>query len=271
MRFHAFRDDSAVHRADGRPLMQALFGREGEQALRTLVGVPTLFGFDFDGTLAPIVARPDDARVTSAIARALVRLAARAPVAVVTGRAVADVWPRLGFEPAFVVGNHGAEDPMFPPTPAAAAAFDALRQRLTAEAPALAAAGVAIEDKTFSFALHYRLARDAAQAQQAIDALVAGLDPRFRTFGGKAVLNIVAADAPDKADAMFELVARAHCEAALFVGDDVNDEAVFERAPPSWVTVRVGLDERAETHARFFLDGQASLAPMLQRLLTLLP
>jgi len=54
-------------------------------------------------------------------------------------------------------------------------------------------------------------------------------------------------------------------------GDDVNDEVVFERAPPSWLTVRVGLDAQNGSHARFFVDGPASLAPLLQRLLALQP
>jgi len=69
---------------------------DGDHALRALVQSRPLFGFDFDGTLAPIVSRPDEAHVSSAVARPLQRLAARAPVAVVTGRAVDEVRPRLG-------------------------------------------------------------------------------------------------------------------------------------------------------------------------------
>jgi trehalose 6-phosphate phosphatase len=250
-------------------MMKPLFGHDGEQALRALVTREPLFAFDFDGTLAPIVSRPDDARVSAAVARPLALLAARAAVAVVTGRAVADVRPRLGFEPAFVVGNHGAEDIGHAPSPDDAALLEAWRRRLDIALPELAAAGVTVEDKVYSLALHYRLARDRAAALAAIESVLAGLDPRLRTFGGKCVVNIVAASAPDKADAMFELVGRARRGSALFVGDDVNDEVVFERAPPHWVTVRVGLDERGSA-ARYFVDGPASLAPLLQRLLALL-
>ena len=249
--------------------MRPLFSHEGELALRTLVRSEPLFAFDFDGTLAPIVSRPDDARVSAAVARALARLAERAAVAVVTGRSVADVRPRLGFEPAFVVGNHGAEDTARGVTPDEVAALELWRRRLDAAAPELAAAGVRVEDKVYSLALHYRLARDRERALASIEHALSGLDVRLRTFGGKCVVNIVAASAPDKAEAMFELVGRARRGSALFVGDDVNDEAVFERAPPHWVTVRVGLDER-NSAARWFVDGPASLAPLLQRLLILL-
>jgi trehalose 6-phosphate phosphatase len=246
-----------------------LFSHDGELALRALVRTEPLFAFDFDGTLAPIVSRPDDARVSAAVARPLARLAERAAVAVVTGRSVADVRPRLGFEPAFVVGNHGAEDESRGLTADEIDAVDHWRQRLAGAATELAAAGVSVEDKVYSLALHYRLARDRERALACIAGVLDGLDPRLRTFGGKCVVNIVAASAPDKADAMFELVGRARRGGALFVGDDVNDEVVFERAPPHWMTVRVGLDGR-HSAARWFVDGPASLAPLLQRLSALL-
>ena len=58
-----------------------------------------------DGTLAPIVARPADARVPAAVAHRLQRLASRLPVAVVSGRRVQDVRPRLLFTPWPSVGN----------------------------------------------------------------------------------------------------------------------------------------------------------------------
>ena len=53
-----------------------------------------LLAFDFDGTLAPIVARPDDARVPDAVSRCLAELAATLPIAIITGRSVADVRAR---------------------------------------------------------------------------------------------------------------------------------------------------------------------------------
>ena len=259
----------ASHRPVPDMMMKHLFTPPGEQALATVMGLRPLLAFDFDGTLAPIVARPDDARVSAAIAQQLRQLATLCPVAIVTGRSVADVTPRLGFEPHFVVGNHGAEDPLDPAPPHQSPSLDALRLRLADAGPALAAAGVSIEDKGFSLALHYRLARDRDQAQATIDALMQPLEPGLEAFGGKCVVNVVDTTAPDKGDAVARLVARSGVAAAVFVGDDLNDESVFVRAPPHWLTVRIGRDD-PRSRAAFFLDGHAEMALFLGMMLNAL-
>ena len=90
--------------------MQHLFSPKGEAALAALLRLQPLMAFDFDGTLAPIVAHPTDARIPPAVLTRLRALAQRLPVAIVTGRSVADVRARLGFEPHFVIGNHGVHE-----------------------------------------------------------------------------------------------------------------------------------------------------------------
>ncbi|HJV62198.1 MAG TPA: trehalose-phosphatase [Albitalea sp.] len=248
--------------------MRHLFSTDGEQALAAVMRQRPLLAFDFDGTLAPIVARPDEARVPQVVSQGLARLAQALPVAVITGRSVADVRPRLGFEPRYVVGNHGAEDLSVGPPSAASQALDALRHRITLRAEQLARSGVAVEDKQYSLALHYRLADDKGAALLCIEELLQGIEPALKRFGGKCVVNVVAAGLPDKGDALASLVRRAGAQAALFVGDDVNDEAVFMRAEPHWLTVRIGRDEPL-SRAMFFLDSDAELALMLQRMLAL--
>jgi trehalose 6-phosphate phosphatase len=249
--------------------MKHLFTPPGEQALATVMGLRPLLAFDFDGTLAPIVARPDDARVSSAIAQQLRQLSLLCPVAIVTGRSVADVAPRLGFDPHFVVGNHGAEDPLDTSPPHVSPSLDALRMRLASAGPMLASAGVSIEDKRYSLALHYRLARDRDAAQAAIETLLHTIEPGLATFGGKCVVNVVDTEAPDKGDAVVRLVERSGVAAAVFVGDDVNDESVFVRAPPHWLTVRIGRDD-PKSRAAYFLDGHAEVALFLGMMLNVL-
>ena len=152
--------------------MQHLFTPDGEAALAAALRQRPLLAFDFDGTLAPIVARPEDARLSQAVSARLKALAARLPTAIVTGRAVDDVRTRLGFEPRYIVGNHGAEDPDLESAAGDAGAAQALqrdrmRSRLRSQLQArlrprqaeLDAAGVRVEDKGASFALHYRLSR----------------------------------------------------------------------------------------------------------------
>jgi trehalose 6-phosphate phosphatase len=248
--------------------MRHLLGREGRPALAAVLRARPLLAFDFDGTLAPIVKRPEDARVAVAVSDRLAKLVRLRPVAIITGRTVEDVAPRLGFEPQFIVGNHGAEDPVAAPTrpDAAAPALDTLRAKLAAEAVQLREAGVQIEDKNYSIALHYRLAKDRDAAQALIGKLLRGLDPALKTFGGKCVENVVATGAPDKADALASLVQRADAAAAIFIGDDINDEVVFARHDPQWLTVRIGRDDPL-SQADFFLDSHAEIATVLQTML----
>ncbi len=248
--------------------MQHLFTPEGEAALAAVLRLQPLMAFDFDGTLAPIVARPDDARISVAVAARLKTLASRLPVAIITGRAVADVRGRLGFEPQFIVGNHGAEEDTAAPTDGALASpLDGFRAALRAHDDGLQAAGVVVEDKGLSMALHYRLSRDRAQAQQLIADLLTPEPAGLRLFAGKMVVNIVAADAPDKAQAVHALVARLGAAAAFFAGDDVNDEPVFVSAPAHWLTLRIGRDDPA-CRARFRLDGPHEMALLLGRVLS---
>lgn len=247
--------------------MQHLLAPAGRAALAALLQARPLLAFDFDGTLAPIVATPGEARIGEAVASRLRRLAARLPVAIVSGRTAADVRGRLGFEPHFVVGNHGAEDGL--DRDAAedrARALDALRSRFTREAEAIRGAGVAVEDKGQSIALHYRLAPDRGAALALIRRLLADVAPALKVFGGKMVENVLAADAADKAQAVIALVARCGADRAFFAGDDVNDEPVFAAAPAHWLTLRVGRDDR-RSRARFFLDSPAEMALALQAMI----
>ena len=75
---------------------------------------PCLLAFDFDGTLAPIVAHPESARTPLPVIRAMEPLLRTHEVAVLSGRSVEDLMTRLGFEAHHLIGNHGAEDPACP-------------------------------------------------------------------------------------------------------------------------------------------------------------
>jgi trehalose 6-phosphate phosphatase len=245
--------------------MKHLLEEEGRRALAGALGAHPLLAFDFDGTLAPLVSHPGEAAVPAPLAARLDRLSCLRPLAIVTGRSVDDVSGRLGFTAAFIVGNHGAEDP------AVAIAIDStpleeLRTRIAAGAAALQGAGIAVEDKRLSLALHYRQAPDQARALQLIEHLLGELPPTLRKFPGKCVVNLVLAAAPDKFDAVAALVQRAGCDAAIFVGDDVNDETVFSQAPAHWLTVRVGR-ENSGSRATYFLAGYEEVAVLLAMML----
>jgi trehalose 6-phosphate phosphatase len=243
--------------------MRHVLEQAGEAALAAALRRSPLLGFDFDGTLAPIVATPDHARISQSVAGKLRRLGARLPVAIVTGRRADDVVDRLGFEPWCVIGNHGADiDPAS--RTEAARALGSVRQQLSLRRDDLARAGVGIEDKDLSIALHYRLSPSPADAVALIGDILQGSTGDCRVFPGKMVANVVPAGLPDKGSAMHALVRRCGADCALFVGDDANDEPVFASAPDDWVTVRIGRDPASQ--ADFFLDSTAEVGLLLDRL-----
>ncbi|NBD21330.1 trehalose-phosphatase [Aquabacterium fontiphilum] len=246
----------------------AALSPQGRQHLQAVLHPPpALLVFDFDGTLAPIVAQPDAARAPLAVARALEALMQHHVVAIVTGRAVDDVAGRLGFVPHHVLGSHGAEDPADVQSAERIAhhrsALDELRAACDGSwAASLGDAGVQVEDKGLSLAFHYRLSRDRQHALSVVRGLLAEHGGGLRTFDGKCVVNAMADEAPDKADAVETLVARTGISRVVFAGDDVNDEPVFERRRPGWFTVKVGGDPR-QSAAEFHLGGTAEMALFL--------
>lgn len=244
--------------------MRYLFGPEGGVALRALLERPALFAFDFDGTLAPIVTDPAHARPSRAITRLMTALGSRAPVAVISGRRIADLEARLGFMPDWLVGNHGGEG--LPVDLEQRARWQRLsdgwlRQLQERVPPALLAGGAWIEDKRLSLTLHYRLVRNPVAVAATLRALAASLEPPPRVVGGKYVLNLLPADSPDKLDALRFLVGRLQVSTALFVGDDDTDEDVFARAPADWLTVRV--EASGASAARFFVHDQREVGRLL--------
>ncbi len=248
---------------------QHLLSPEGRLALQRLVQQQPLLAFDFDGTLAPIVMHPDTARTPPEMVPLLSTLAQRLPLVILTGRQVEDVQQRLGFTPTHIVGNHGAEDLIDGPDAAAVQALAPFRARVEARRTRLSTAGVFIEDKGASIAIHYRLSPDPVAARAVIEELLAELPPRLLTEAGKQVVNVLVDSAPDKGDAMHRLMSRYGCRHGFYAGDDTNDEPVFERAAPDWITVRVGprLDH---SHARYYLQEQADMAQVLQQMVSAL-
>ncbi len=246
--------------------MKYLFGAEGTAELARLNAGTALFAFDFDGTLAPIEPRPEEARVPADVTQRLQALTQLAPVAVISGRRRADLVERLPATVRYLVGNHGNEgSPLAIDTAAMLSACEGWRAQLSA---CLAAdprgASVLFEDKSLSLSLHYRQARDregvAAWLQECVDRLA----PKPHVIAGKLSLNLMPPGAVTKFDALAAIAAAERADAVLFVGDDDNDEIVFARAPRHWLTVRVELQRGSR--ARYFLHQQSGVATLLDHL-----
>lgn len=256
-----------------------LFGSEGLAAMAALSRRRVLYAFDFDGTLAPIVAVPDDARAAPSTAALLSTLGALVPTVLITGRGVDDLRQRIAFTPLHLIGNHGAEgmpDTLRHSLAASVSAHSGdeahrdvvvtwLAQWPAAIAASGATDGIVVEPKRYSLSIHYRQADDHDAAMRAITGAIGLLEPPPRIIGGKCVFNLLPEGAPDKGTALRTLVQYEGCEAAFFVGDDLTDEAAFQNAPSGWITVRVGRDEASA--ARYFIGQQVDIDHCLAKLI----
>lgn len=246
--------------------MTDILALRNQQILERYAASNLLVGFDFDGTLAPIVAAPERAHMRPGTRRLLKAVAGRYPCVVISGRSRDDLVYRLRDIPiVHISGNHGlepwAEEPRY------VRQTERWVQQLS---PRLAAFnGIVIENKTYSISIHYRAARDKVQALRAIDRATRDLRGA-RRLGGRFVVNVLPKDAPTKGTALERARRLLVCDAALYVGDDETDEDVFQAiAPQRLLSIRVGA--APESRARFCLKHQGEIDKLMRRLVALRP
>jgi trehalose 6-phosphate phosphatase len=245
-----------------------------EADIARLARVPRLLvALDFDGTLAPEVDEPEQARALPAARAALLALHALPDtiVALVSGRALESLaLVSEAPDDLPLIGSHGLELRFgvgdAPPVidDAEATRLRALLARL--EPLVAAASGAWIEHKPAGLVVHYRLVADPATAERLVDTVrseVAALDDALTVRAGKNVVEFAVRDAT-KGDGLLALKRRFAPDAVLFAGDDVTDEdalAVLERHD---VGVKVGA---GATAASIRLESPEELVSVLERLL----
>jgi len=246
--------------------------------LARIAAAPSLFcGLDYDGTLAPLAPTPDDARPLPGTDALLHRLAARrgTRIAIVTGRAIANVQRFLDLDRAYYIGIHGLEirrpgEPIDYSSAgrAARAILPTLVNRLRAQLGD--SAGLLIEEKGAAVALHFRLASAAEGevAQATLAALVAELETAgepLELLRGHEVVE-VRPRGVDKGRALCELLAANAPDALpLYIGDDQTDEDAFHALPEEAITIRVGA-ANVETCARHRLADPAEVQAFLEEI-----
>lgn len=236
-----------------------------QRALTSAAAAPRLLiTSDFDGTLAPIVSNPGDARPLADAADALVALAdlPHTASALISGRAL-EVLRELSGIPSTVhlVGSHGAEfDAGF-----AHEVDDVALQRITSELHEIASGkpGVTVEIKPASVALHVRNASagDGEAALAAAREASTGWDAQLTE--GKAVLEFAVIQT-DKGEAIDILRTQENATVVVFFGDDVTDEKAFRRLRGDDVGVKVG---PGETLASYRVESPEDVAAALKYLL----
>jgi alpha,alpha-trehalase len=239
---------------------------------------PAVF-LDYDGTLTPIVDRPEDAILPEEARRAIEHLAARCPVAVVSGRDLDDVRALVGVGGISYAGSHGFDilAPGGSRHQKAREHLPALEAAETELRPALdAIPGARLERKRFAIALHYReVSGDhAGEVEAAVDR-AAARHPELRKTGGKKVFELRPAIDWDKGKAVRWLLEVLGLDGMdvlpLYIGDDETDEDAFRavRNRGLGIVVRGESDERP-TAARYQLGRPAEVARFLDELASLM-
>ena len=187
---------------------------------------------DVDGVLAPIVARPEDARVPDGTRVELRRRAGRyGRVASVTGRSSALARTIVGVDELTYAGEHGLElDP-------AAEAWAGRIHGFATEVP-----WTATEVKPLSVAFHYRNEPDPELARQQLEPVAAAaLELGFRTRWGRMVLEVLPPIDASKGTAVRALLERSGLRRALYAGDDTTDLDGFTALDGLEAAVRVAV------------------------------
>ncbi|SPM28673.1 trehalose-phosphatase [Mycobacterium terramassiliense] len=232
---------------------------------------PAVF-YDFDGTLSDIVDDPDAARPVAGAVQALQELAAQCPVAVLSGRDLADVRKRLGVPGIWYAGSHGFEltapDGTHHQNEDAAAAIPVLEQAAGELRDALGPIpGVVVEHKRFGVAVHYRNAARDRVGEVAAAVRAAGRRDALRVTTGREVIELRPDMDWDKGKTLRWVIdhldrATAGPLLPIYLGDDITDEDAFDaiRADGIPILVRHNEDGDRATAARFALDSPAGVA-----------
>ncbi|MGE0822133.1 MAG: trehalose-phosphatase [Candidatus Binatia bacterium] len=232
---------------------------------------------DYDGTLTPIVDRPEQALLSESMRATIRRLAQHCPVAIISGRDRVDVQRLVQLENLFYAGSHGFD--IAGPAdmheeyqqgldflPTLNDAEHVLRQQLAS------VRGAHVERKKFSIAVHFRgvAAEDESQVEDIVDAVlgehdtlrkgwgkkVFELQPQLDWHKGKALLWLLDALPLDRPDVL-----------PLYIGDDVTDEDAFNVLADRGIGILVA-DSPTQTAARYRLQDPGEVQQFLQRLLS---
>jgi len=250
-----------------------IYSRPAKEALRG--EKRPVFFLDYDGTLTPIVSRPDLAVISTQMRDTLKALMQKYTVAVVSGRMREDVEKLVGIEGIFYAGSHGFDikGPDFAlieprvkniiPTVDKCIAF--LKQELSH------IDGVLIEEKKFSTAVHYRLVDEAKHLDKikaVVDKVLAG-NKELRLLSGKKVFEILPAIDWNKGKAVRWIM---HAMGlswddvnAVYIGDDTTDEYAFAAIRTRGTGILVS-DKAIPSLAHFRLESPDDVQTLFQKL-----
>ena len=205
---------------------------------------------DFDGTLAPIVPRPSQAKLSRSVRETLRKLAHRMPVVVISGRAPKDLRRRVGLKEVCYVGHHGlscleaGRDVAWLTRPPRRTLVRRWLQAMRTAAEGIE--GAIVEDKGMTVALHDRLvspkqrSRLRRRARRGFAPWIA--QGSVSLLRGHRVLEARSSSAGNKGTAVSMLLRRpwARHRVPVYFGDDRTDFDAFSAVHGRGLAIRIG-------------------------------
>lgn len=235
-----------------------------------------VFFLDYDGTLTPIVSRPEDAKISEEMRQVVRELCKKYTVAIVSGRFREDVQQLLGIDGLVYAGSHGFDilgpdiQMINPDAKSTIPVVESLVEKVKAELGYIE--GVIIEDKKFSLAVHYRLVDEDKYFEKIQSFCLELVKPydNLRLMHGKKVFEILPALDWDKGKAVrFVLKAMGYDwdeVTAVYVGDDTTDEDAFRMVKTRGLAVLV-TEEQKPSVADFTIKNPLAVQHLFERLI----
>lgn len=232
-----------------------------EEVKRALAGREPAVFLDYDGTLTPIVERPEDATISDSMREAVRELAGRCPVCVVSGRDRPVVQELMGLDDLIVAGSHGFD--IWSPNEGtiqmeagsgSAELLDEVKDRLQDGAASIE--GSLVEPKKTSVAIHYRLVSEdeKPEIKQLVDGLLEEYPDDLKVTPGKMVYEIQPKIDWDKGKAVLYLLEALELDREdvlpIYLGDDVTDEDAFQALSDGGLGIFVGYADDPEAAGR---------------------
>ena len=247
--------------------------REGDAFLARLEGRRVALFLDYDGTLTPIVERPEDAELSTAMRHVLKSVAACHTTALISGRDLPELKSLVAIEDMVYAGSHGFDielaDGRRQSPPAAQQALPALESAGNQiERQLSGVTGTIVERKEFAVTVHYRLAaaEDHAAIEAAVDQALQSCKG-LRKRGGKKIFELLPDIDWDKGEALLLLLDLLELDDAehivpIYIGDDVTDEDAFAALGDDGIGIAVGR-AAAESNAQWTLPDPSAVGALL--------
>ncbi|MGQ0560288.1 MAG: trehalose-phosphatase [Gemmatimonadota bacterium] len=239
-----------------------------------------LIALDFDGTIAPIVSRPQEASMLAQARVVIERLLKRADtdVALVSGRSLHDLRARSRIAGAYYSGNHGLQidGPGVHETRQDALALlprvQAIGRELAHQLAGIE--GVYLEDKELTLSVHSRMIEAEAERARVHDIVEQTYRARregLKLTYGKRVIEVRPDVEWHKGEATLFLIgcierARRSRVFPIFIGDDVTDEDAFRALAGRGAGVLVAPAPPPDTAARAWVRSPEEVVTLLEGL-----